>query len=124
MNDEPATGFESKDPKAAAAASSRKGNYSMLQMAFYQQYFDVSTKEVRNRILGSMFPRLDKASEFYESIRANPDLYGPFWISTTLIFTIAIGGNMYNFLSNFGGPFSWHTDFHKRMMSSSSQPSF
>jgi hypothetical protein len=46
-------------------------------------------------------------------IRPNPDLYGPFWISITLIFTIAIAGNIVSFLRNFGSQYVWQTDFHK-----------
>ncbi|KAI3374738.1 hypothetical protein L3Q82_021298 [Scortum barcoo] len=37
-------------------------------------------------------------------LRRNPDLYGPFWICTTLVFAIAISGNISNFLVNFGKP--------------------
>lgn len=29
-----------------------------------------------------------------EVIRPNPDLYGPFWLCMTLIFTTAISGNI------------------------------
>ena len=46
-------------------------------------------------------------------IRPNPDLYGPFWICISLIFTIAIAGNIVSFLHNFGSEYKWHTDFHK-----------
>jgi protein YIPF1/2 len=46
-------------------------------------------------------------------IRPNPDLYGPFWICISLIFTIAIAGNIVSFLHNFGSDYKWHTDFHK-----------
>ena len=46
-------------------------------------------------------------------IRPNPDLYGPFWICVSLIFTIAIAGNIISFLHNFGSDYKWHTDFHK-----------
>ena len=43
----------------------------------------------------------------------NITIKGPFWITTTLIFTIAISGNIYSFLRNFGTQIDWHTDFHK-----------
>ena len=52
-------------------------------------------------------------SYLLNKIRPNPDLYGPFWITSTLIFTIAISGNILSFLSNFGTQIDWHTDFHK-----------
>ena len=46
-------------------------------------------------------------------IRPNPDLYGPFWVSTTLVFTIAIAGNIESFFQNFESAYNWQTDFHK-----------
>lgn len=46
-------------------------------------------------------------------IRPNPDLYGPFWICVSLIFTIAIAGNIVSFMHKFGSGYEWHTDFHK-----------
>ena len=47
-------------------------------------------------------------------IRPNPDLYGPFWICISLIFTTAIAGNIVSFIQNFGNQnYKWHTDFHK-----------
>ncbi len=52
-------------------------------------------------------------SYLLNKIRPSPDLYGPFWITSTLIFTIAISGNIFSFLSNFGTQIDWHTDFHK-----------
>lgn len=87
-------------------------NYSVWQIEYYQKYFNVSTNEVLARISGSIVPTFNQ-NFLINKIRPNPDLYGPFWICTTLIFTIAISGNMYSFLSNFGTPYSWQTDFHK-----------
>ncbi|KAL1110293.1 hypothetical protein AAG570_008370 [Ranatra chinensis] len=46
-------------------------------------------------------------------IRPKPDLYGPFWISVTLIFSIAISGNMANYLQTAAsGNYHWKYDFH------------
>lgn len=43
----------------------------------------------------------------------NPDLYGPFWITITLIFTIAISGNLADFLQHdHNSAFHWHYNFH------------
>lgn len=39
-----------------------------------------------------------------------PDLYGPFWISMTLIFTIAISGNISNYLQH-DEKYHWRYDF-------------
>ena len=35
---------------------------------------------------------------FLETINGNPDLYGPFWIYTTLIFAISASANISQYL--------------------------
>lgn len=43
----------------------------------------------------------------------NPDLYGPFWITVTLIFTIGISGNLANFLHHdHNSAYHWKYNFH------------
>jgi len=53
-------------------------------------YFDVSTADIRTRLWTSMIP-FNKM--FYTHYKQKPDLYGPFWIYTTLIAILAISGN-------------------------------
>lgn len=36
--------------------------------------------------------------EFYECVGKKPDLWGPMWISTTIIFILFAGGNLSRFL--------------------------
>ncbi|XP_061197530.1 protein YIPF1-like [Saccostrea echinata] len=85
---------------------------SFWTFEYYQQFFEVETKQVLFRIAGSMFPR--PGSNYLQStIRPNPDLYGPFWICTTLVFTTAIAGNLANYLTTEGKGFKWKYDFHK-----------
>lgn len=46
-------------------------------------------------------------------IRPNPDLYGPFWICVTLVFSIAISGNMANYFQTANSShYHWRYDFH------------
>jgi hypothetical protein len=46
-------------------------------------------------------------------IRQNPDLYGPFWVCITLIFAIAISGNIANyFQSANNNNYHWKYEFH------------
>ena len=88
-------------------------SYSFYQIEFYQKYFNVNTSDVLGRILGSMTPTFSSGF-LHNKIRPNPDLYGPFWISITLIFTIAIAGNIVSFMKNFGTQaFVWQADVHK-----------
>ncbi|XP_038270588.1 protein YIPF1 isoform X4 [Dermochelys coriacea] len=70
---------------------------------YYQTFFDVDTYQVLDRIKGSVFPIPGKNFvRLY--IRSNPDLYGPFWICATLVFAIAISGNLSNFFIHLGKP--------------------
>ncbi|XP_072853747.1 protein YIPF1 isoform X2 [Pogona vitticeps] len=75
---------------------------------------DASDKtEVLDRIKGSVFPVPGKNFvRLY--IRSNPDLYGPFWICATLVFVIAISGNLSKFFIHVGKPaFHYVPDFQK-----------
>lgn len=69
-------------------------------MEFYQQFFDVDTDDVIKRLLWSVTPRPGGSTEnfFKNKIRGKPDLYGPFWICVTLIFSVAISGNVASYL--------------------------
>ncbi|CAG0884824.1 unnamed protein product [Cyprideis torosa] len=80
---------------------------------YYQQFWDVGTQQVKDRIIWSMVPN-PKRSYLESFIRPKPDLYGPFWISVTLIFLIAISGNLANYIAVAGsGTYVWQYDFHK-----------
>ncbi|KAG9292032.1 hypothetical protein G9A89_017931 [Geosiphon pyriformis] len=53
---------------------------------YYAQFFDVDTHQVLERAAKSIFPK----DNFLEVVGANPDLYGPFWISTTVVFLLFV----------------------------------
>ncbi|XP_072745762.1 protein YIPF1 [Anoplolepis gracilipes] len=79
---------------------------------YYQKFFNVSTNDVLERLKRSMVPH---GSDNYliTHIRPNPDLYGPFWICVTLVFSIAISGNMANYLQTASSAkYHWKYDFH------------
>ena len=40
--------------------------------------------------------------DFIESIKTNPDFYGPFWILTTIIFLLGSAGNFASYLMHIG----------------------
>jgi len=82
------------DPSAAAVPT---GSAAFWTITYYQPLFDVDTVQVLNRVKGSLLPRPRGA--FFELIAANPDLYGPFWVATTLIFAMAITGNLASYLA-------------------------
>ena len=66
-----------------------------LSSSFLQKYFDIDTEEIKERLISSLIPL---NSRFYNLIENKPDLYGPFWIYTTLIFVIAASGSMTKYL--------------------------
>lgn len=91
--------------------------HNFWTIEYYQKYFNVNTNDVVERIKRSMFPH---GTENYliSHIRPNPDLYGPFWICVTLIFSIAISVNLGSYLqlSKVAGKnmtnYHWRYEFH------------
>lgn len=87
-------------------------SHNFWTIEYYQKFFNVKTDDVVERIKRSMFPH---GSDNYliSHIRPNPDLYGPFWICVTLIFSIAISGNLADYLHTANsGKYHWRYEFH------------
>ncbi|CAI7795751.1 unnamed protein product [Closterium sp. NIES-53] len=87
------------------------GIWGVFTVAFYRPFFDVDTADVVERVRDALmpFPR----SSFLEKTALNPDIYGPFWICTTLVFLSASLGNLASYLSYAASPSSgseehWH----------------
>jgi hypothetical protein len=80
---------------APAPAPQAPGNYSWYQIEYYRYLFNVDTKEVLQRLFKSLIPW---PPNFIEIVRSNPDLYGPFWITTTVVFLMAAMGNFGSYL--------------------------
>lgn len=57
--------------------------------SFIRPYFKITYKDVKQRVISSFKPI---NNSFFEIAQSKPDLYGPFWIYTTLIYVIAAGG--------------------------------
>ncbi|XP_046405706.1 protein YIPF1 [Ischnura elegans] len=106
--------MESKESKVLYLDGSQKGasGPSFWTFEYYQQFFDVDTKQVIDRIMWSMIPK--PGSNYLQNyIKPNPDLYGPFWICVTLVFTIAISGNLANYLQTAASSnYHWKYEFH------------
>ncbi|XP_076004402.1 protein YIPF1 [Genypterus blacodes] len=96
-----------EDPLAsddrAELLSGQKKSVPFWTFEYYQQFFDIETHHVKERIIGSVLPWPGK-NFIHTYLRRNPDLYGPFWICTTLVFAIAISGNLSSFLVYSGNP--------------------
>ena len=56
------------------------------------QWFNVDTVDVLGRLRVSFWPFT--AHSFFETIAEAPDMYGPLWISATLVFVIGVASNM------------------------------
>lgn len=85
---------------------------SFCKLDYYQPYFDVSTDLIFSRIKRAFWPFT--LSPFF-SHTESPDLYGPFWICTTLVFLFAAAGNMSSFINYKPTEFNteWLADFGK-----------
>lgn len=112
-------------------SDSKPANYSFFSIEYYQQFFNVDTHLVMERIISSMVPRRAPSTYLKQNIGRNPDLYGPFWIVVTLVnidclqmfscrnaffcflqvFFIAISGNVANYLQH-TDKFQWRYNFH------------
>ncbi|KAG0585986.1 hypothetical protein M758_2G053700 [Ceratodon purpureus] len=84
------------------------GWQSYFSVVSYRPYFNVDTSEVVERIRDSLFPF---KGDFVEKTSHNPDMYGPFWICSTLVFVTAALGNFAAYLSTNAD--SWHYDVNK-----------
>ncbi|XP_037031080.1 protein YIPF1 [Bradysia coprophila] len=93
-------------------ATNEKQVYSFFSIEYYQQFFNVDTSMVIERIVSSVIPRKAPPSYLKQHIGLNPDLYGPFWIVVTLIFSIAISGNVASYIQYANDSNPWHYNFH------------
>ena len=59
-------------------------------LGYIGKYFNVELRDLKLKLKGALIP-FNKS--FYQSIEINSDLYGPFWIYTTIIFLIALIAN-------------------------------
>jgi hypothetical protein len=82
-------GFSNDDDDAS--------KYPLWNVRRYRPFFNVDTSDVVWRV-GSSFLGPFRP-DFMEATMARPDLYGPFWIATTLVFVTAVAGNYAEFLA-------------------------
>jgi hypothetical protein len=67
---------------------------------------------VQQRLFRALVP-LKKNPAFFELILSAPDAYGPFWVSTTLIFCLASCSNVASYLDVVGDRSGWSYDFSR-----------
>ncbi|KAI6083149.1 Yip1-domain-containing protein [Hypoxylon rubiginosum] len=89
------------NPSANQSSSSKR---YLWTISFYAQYFDVDTSSVLARCWAALYPR----ANFLDVLEGNPDLYGPFWIATTVVLILFLGGTISQYLASTGqGPFEY-----------------
>ncbi|TQS34882.1 hypothetical protein Golomagni_04717 [Golovinomyces magnicellulatus] len=93
-NSRKSPGISSGLPAPATAATSLKR--TLWSLSFYSQFFDVDTASVLSRCWATIYPR----ANFLDVLEGNPDLYGPIWIATTVVFILFLGGTINKYLSN------------------------
>ncbi|KXX82121.1 Protein YIP5 [Madurella mycetomatis] len=67
-------------------------------LSYYAQFFDVDTSSVLQRCGAALYPR----ANFLDVLEGNPDLYGPFWIATTVVLILFLGGTISDYLASTG----------------------
>lgn len=82
-------------PATTGSGSSKRFLWSL---SFYAQFFDVDTSSVLSRCWAALYPR----ANFLDVLEGNPDLYGPFWIATTVVFILFLGGTISQYLAETG----------------------
>ncbi|KAH7137127.1 hypothetical protein B0J13DRAFT_558973 [Dactylonectria estremocensis] len=85
-------------PPPVTASGSGSSKRFLWSMSFYAQFFDVDTSAVLSRCWAALFPR----ANFLDVLEGNPDLYGPFWIATTVILILFLGGTISQYLASTG----------------------
>ncbi|KAI9824414.1 MAG: hypothetical protein M1832_001949 [Thelocarpon impressellum] len=85
-------------PAPTTASSGGSGKRYLWTLSFYAQFFDVDTSTVLHRCFSAVYPR----SNFLDIMEGNPDLYGPFWIATTVVFILFLTGTISQYLHHKG----------------------
>ncbi|TFK31258.1 Yip1 domain family protein, partial [Crucibulum laeve] len=96
-------------------ASQRKGSSGFWTVEYYQPYFDIDTQTVLKRCYTTLIPT---AAKTYISTHLNPpDLYGPFWTLTTLIFTLFLSSSLAASIAVYLSPEGSEYDYDFQLLS-------
>eukprot|EP00466_Bigelowiella_natans_P000674 jgi/Bigna1/85019/estExt_fgenesh1_pg.C_10616 len=79
-------------------SSNETKNPSCCSLAYYKQFFNVTSTQIVRRLIRSIDVRPD-APLFYVD-DSKPDMYGPFWVCTTLVFLMAATGNVAHYIES------------------------
>ena len=85
----------SSRPSGNQPSSSKRYLWSI---GFYQQFFDVDTAQILHRCRSTLYPR----QNFLDTLDGHPDLYGPFWIATTVVVILFLTGTISAYMAREG----------------------
>lgn len=91
----PGMEIHNKESNITEEISTNTMNTINNYLGFIGKYFNVEMSDILSKLKGAIIP-LNKS--FYQTAETNPDLYGPFWIYTTIIFLITVTGNISGYL--------------------------
>ena len=107
----PASGHETRRNNAVVLTSvtqagTREGTreredhsvHSRLSIKRYRGFFDVDTSDVAGRIGSAL--AFWRGGDFVDGLNGSPDLYGPFWIASTLVFVSAAAANTAGYIAH------------------------
>ncbi|KAF2502808.1 Yip1-domain-containing protein [Lophium mytilinum] len=84
--------------RGGSGPSSTSSKRYLWSLSFYSQFFDVDTSDLLRRCTAALYPR----ANFLDVLDGNPDLYGPFWIATTVIVILFLTGTISQYLAHRG----------------------
>ena len=74
---------------------------SCLTLQYYSHFFDVSTEQILDRIYRSSVPHKLMKPFLLPTPLETPDLYGPFWICTSLVIIATVMANTAEWLAHY-----------------------
>ncbi|KAL4458629.1 hypothetical protein ABPG75_013494 [Micractinium tetrahymenae] len=80
----------------AGAPQEDPSKFAFYNIKRYRGLFNVDTSDVLARLLHAVL--LFFRGDFLQYTDGNPDLYGPFWVASTLIFVTAAAGNCASYI--------------------------
>ena len=88
--------IDNKQKSSSQELSTNAMNKIISNLNFVGKYFNVEIDDIKKKLIHSLIPF---KKGFYELAENTPDLYGPFWIYTTLIFIVVVSSNISAFLN-------------------------
>ncbi|KAF9166369.1 hypothetical protein DFQ26_008053 [Actinomortierella ambigua] len=80
---------------------------------YYAKFFDVDTAQACISVLERCFATVIPKDNFLEVMGGAPDLYGPFWISTTVVFVLFVASSIADSIAAYMNGSKYEYDFRQ-----------